>query len=53
MDYDNLREMALTHKPKLIIAGYSAHPRELDYAKFVAIGNEIGAIMLADVSHFG
>lgn len=53
MDYDNLREMALTHKPKLIIAGYSAHPRELDYEKFVAIGKEIGAIMMADVSHFG
>ncbi len=53
MDYDNLREMALEHKPKLIIAGYSAHPRELDYEKFVAIGKEVGAIMMADVSHFG
>ncbi len=41
MDYDNLREMALEHKPKLIIAGYSAHPRELDYEKFVAIGKEV------------
>lgn len=53
MDYDNLRQMALEHKPKLIIAGYSAHPRELDYEKFVAIGREVWAIMLADVSHFG
>jgi len=53
MDYDNLRAMALEHKPKLIIAGYSAHPRELDYEKFVAIGREVWAIMLADVSHFG
>lgn len=53
MDYDNLRAMALEHKPKLIIAGYSAHPRELDYEKFVAIGKEVWAIMMADVSHFG
>lgn len=53
MDYDNLRAMALEHKPKLIIAGYSAHPRELDYEKFAAIGKEVGAILMADVSHFG
>ncbi len=53
MDYENLRQMAIEHKPKLIIAGYSAHPRELDYEKFVAIGKEVGAIMMADVSHFG
>lgn len=53
MDYENLRHMALEHKPKLIIAGYSAYPRELDYQKFKEIGDEVGAILMADVSHFG
>jgi glycine hydroxymethyltransferase len=51
IDYDNLRELALTHKPKLIIAGFSAYPRELDYAKFAEIGNEVGALLMADMAH--
>lgn len=51
IDYDELRELALEHKPKLIIAGFSAYPRELDYAKFAAIGSEVGALLMADMAH--
>ena len=51
IDYDSLRELAQKHKPKLIIAGFSAYPRELDYAKFAEIGNEVGALLMADMAH--
>ncbi len=51
IDYDNLRELALLHHPKIILAGFSAYPRELDYAKFAAIGNEVGALLMADMAH--
>jgi glycine hydroxymethyltransferase len=51
IDYDELRALALKHKPKLIIAGFSAYPRELDYAKFAEIGKEVGALMMADMAH--
>ncbi|HEX4774676.1 MAG TPA: serine hydroxymethyltransferase [Candidatus Saccharimonadales bacterium] len=51
IDYDELRQLALKHKPKIILAGFSAYPRELDYAKFAAIGNEIGALLMADMAH--
>lgn len=51
IDYDQLRELALEHKPKIILAGFSAYPRELDYAKFAAIGNEVGALLMADMAH--
>jgi glycine hydroxymethyltransferase len=51
IDYDELRALALKHKPKLIIAGFSAYPRELDYAKFAEIGNEVGALLMADMAH--
>lgn len=51
IDYDHLRELALQHKPKIILAGFSAYPRELDYEKFAAIGNEVGALLMADMSH--
>lgn len=51
IDYDQLRELALAHRPKLIIAGFSAYPRELDYEKFAAIGNEVGALLMADMAH--
>lgn len=51
IDYDELRQLALTHKPKIILAGFSAYPRELDYAKFAAIGNEVGALLMADMAH--
>jgi glycine hydroxymethyltransferase len=51
IDYDELRELALKHKPKIILAGFSAYPRELDYAKFAEIGNEVGALLMADMAH--
>lgn len=51
IDYDELRELALKHKPKIILAGFSAYPRELDYAKFAAIGKEVGALLMADMAH--
>lgn len=51
IDYDELRELALEHKPKIILAGFSAYPRELDYAKFAAIGNEVGSLLMADMAH--
>lgn len=51
IDYDELRELALKHRPKIILAGFSAYPRELDYAKFAAIGNEVGALLMADMAH--
>ena len=51
IDYDHLRELAREHKPKLIIAGFSAYPRELDYEKFATIGNEVGALLMADMAH--
>lgn len=51
IDYDNLRELALKHKPKIILAGFSAYPRNLDYSKFAAIGNEVGALLMADMAH--
>ena len=51
LDYDEIRRLALTHKPKIILAGFSAYPRELDYAKFAEIGNEVGAMLMADMSH--
>jgi len=51
IDYDHLREMALEHKPKIILAGFSAYSRELDYAKFKAIADEVGAYTVADIAH--
>lgn len=51
IDYDELRRLALEHKPKIILAGFSAYPGELDYKKFAAIGNEVGALLMADMAH--
>jgi glycine hydroxymethyltransferase len=51
IDYDQLRELARKHKPKIVLAGFSAYPRELDYAKFAEIGNEVGALLMADMAH--
>lgn len=51
IDYEGLRQLALKHKPKIILAGFSAYPRELDYQKFADIGNEVGALLMADMSH--
>lgn len=51
IDFDNLRELAKKHKPKIILAGYSSFPRELDYQKFAEIGHEVGAVLMADIAH--
>jgi glycine hydroxymethyltransferase len=51
IDYDEMREVAKREKPKIILAGFSAYPRELDYAKFVSIAREVGALAVMDVAH--
>ena len=51
IDYEEIRQLALKHRPKIILAGFSAYPRELDYEKFAEIGNEVGAMLMADMSH--
>ncbi len=51
IDYQSMREIALQTKPKIILAGFSSYPRELDYAKFAAIGKEVGAVLMADMAH--
>lgn len=51
IDFDNLRAMALEHKPKLILAGFSAYSRDLDYVKFKEIADEVGAMTMADIAH--
>lgn len=51
IDYDELRRLAREHKPKIILAGFSAYPRELDYEKFASIGNEVDALLMADMAH--
>jgi glycine hydroxymethyltransferase len=51
IDYDELREVALKEKPKIILAGFSAYSRDLDYAKFKAIADEVGAITMMDAAH--
>lgn len=51
LDYDQVRELALKHRPKLIICGYSAYPRIIHFDKFRSIADEVGAYLLADVAH--
>jgi len=51
IDYDEMRKVALENKPKILLAGYSAYPRELDYAKFVDIAREVGAYAVMDIAH--
>lgn len=51
IDYEAIRRLAHEHQPKIILAGFSAYPRTLDYAKFVEIGNEVGALLMADMAH--
>lgn len=51
IDYENLRAIAQKHKPKIILAGFSAYPKNLDYKKFVEIAREVGAITVADMAH--
>ncbi|MDP6387946.1 MAG: serine hydroxymethyltransferase [Candidatus Pacebacteria bacterium] len=51
IDYNELRSLALEHKPKIIVAGFSAYTRELDYEKFVSIAKEIKAYTMVDIAH--
>ena len=52
IDYDEVAALAKEHKPKMILAGYSAYPRELDFAKFRAIADSVGAFLMVDMAHF-
>ncbi len=52
VDMDELHKLALEHKPKLIIAGYSAYPRVLDFARFREIADEAKALLMCDMAHF-
>ncbi|MBQ2750990.1 MAG: serine hydroxymethyltransferase [Oscillospiraceae bacterium] len=51
IDYDQVRALALEHKPKMIIAGASAYPRVIDFAKFADIAKEVGAYLFVDMAH--
>ncbi|MFA6503238.1 MAG: serine hydroxymethyltransferase [Candidatus Paceibacterota bacterium] len=51
IDYDEMRRVAKEVQPKIVLAGFSAYPRELDYAKFVDIAREVGAVAVMDVAH--
>jgi glycine hydroxymethyltransferase len=51
IDYEQMRRIALKEKPKIILAGFSGYPRNLDFKKFADIGNEVGAMLMADMAH--
>ena len=51
IDYDAVRRVCLENKPKVLMCGYSAYPRTIDFAKFRAIADEVGALLVADVAH--
>ncbi|HEY2773611.1 MAG TPA: serine hydroxymethyltransferase [Candidatus Binatia bacterium] len=51
IDYDQLRALARQHRPKMIVAGHSAYPRQLDFAAFRSIADEVGALLMADIAH--
>ncbi len=51
LDYEQIRELALRERPKLLICGYSAYPRVIDFQKFRSIADEVGAYLLADIAH--
>ena len=52
INYEHILQQAIKHKPKMLIAGYSAYPRELDFKKFREIADEVGAILMVDMAHF-
>jgi glycine hydroxymethyltransferase len=52
IDMDAVRALALEHRPKIVLAGYSAYPRHLDYEAFRSIADEIGAVFMVDAAHF-
>ncbi len=51
IDYDAVRKVALEHKPKVILCGYSAYPRTIDFKRFRQIADEVGALLVADIAH--
>ncbi|MEM0978896.1 MAG: serine hydroxymethyltransferase [Cyanobacteria bacterium P01_H01_bin.58] len=51
LDFDQIRAVALEHRPKMIICGYSAYPRTIPFEKFRAIADEVGAYLMADIAH--
>jgi glycine hydroxymethyltransferase len=51
LNFDSIRQLALEHRPKLIVCGYSAYPRTIDFQAFRAIADEVGAYLLADMAH--
>ena len=53
IDFDQVRKDALTHKPKMMLCGYTSYPRDIDYAAFKTIADEVGALTMTDASHFG
>ncbi len=52
VDYDEVAALAKEHQPKMIVAGWSAYPRQLDFAKFREIADEVGALLMVDMAHF-
>jgi glycine hydroxymethyltransferase len=52
IDFDEVRDLALEHRPKVIMAGATAYPRVIDFAKFREIADEVGAVFIADVAHY-
>jgi glycine hydroxymethyltransferase len=52
IDYDQMRALALESRPKMIIAGYSAYSRVIDFARFAEVAREVGAIFMVDMAHF-
>jgi glycine hydroxymethyltransferase len=52
LDMDRVRDLAKEHRPKIVLAGYTAYPREIDFAAFRQIADEVGAILWVDASHF-
>lgn len=51
IDFDSVRELALKHRPRMILCGYSAYPRLIDFARFRQIADEVGALLMADIAH--
>lgn len=52
INYDNLKELAIKENPKLIVAGFTAYPREVDFKKFREVADSCGALLMVDMSHF-
>ncbi|HET9003306.1 MAG TPA: serine hydroxymethyltransferase, partial [Gemmatimonadaceae bacterium] len=52
LDYEQMEQLARQHKPKMIIAGYSAYSRTIDFARFAAVAGEVGALFMVDMAHF-